>query len=88
MHITNLFNTDDIEFDKNLAHDECKSLRYRFIELIITESYNKMKFHCIDCDVDYFKLVVLNVEEKVFTKKVLHVSEEPFSTDNLPGFMY
>ena len=76
--LTNLFSTDDVEFDENTRCDKCGGKRFRYFSLLIDWDCNKITFHCIDCDENFSIFADLEVKEKVITltRKVLVVTEK------------
>ena len=81
IQLTNLFGTDDIQFDEKTRCDKCGGKRFRYISLIINEKEIKIQFYCIDCDEDFIIRAELEVKEEEIVRKILVVTDVSSSTE-------
>ncbi|MCD6036145.1 MAG: hypothetical protein K0S67_29 [Nitrososphaeraceae archaeon] len=73
--LTNLFSTDDIQFDEKTTCDKCGGKRFRYTSLLIKPEDIQITFHCIDCEKDFSIPAELEVKEEEIIRKILVVTD-------------
>lgn len=77
--ITNLFGTEDIQFDEKTTCPTCNGKRFRYTSLLMDPDDIQVTFVCIDCDKDFSIHAELEVKEEEIIRKVLVVTDITFS---------
>ncbi len=79
--ITNLFGTDDIQFDEKTKCPKCNGKRFRYTSLTMLPDSIHITFFCIDCDKDFSIPVELEIKEEEIIRKTLVVTDVSSSTE-------